>query len=188
MTQFAVHLYPTVRVKVVGIEAGSIEEAVAKAEASVDLHAALDNLRPSISDVEAIEWDEGTNNFVLVDPLDDSGEVVFAASQWLEGDGTPLVGGKTAIERKAAAADEAALFMQELLDSVETLGCIAEVHGPRTLVDLMYLQTAILKGSFIDHYPDESAVGDIASALPSGERWALLIKKEDVAQREAVRS
>lgn len=47
MTQFAVHLYPTVRVKVVGIEAGSIEEAVAKAEASVDLHAALDNLRPA---------------------------------------------------------------------------------------------------------------------------------------------
>lgn len=70
------------------------------------------------------------------------------------------------------------LFMQELLDSVETLSGITEKHGVRTLADLMYLQNAIMNHSFIDHYPRESAVFDIASALPSGDRWAKFIKVE----------
>jgi len=43
----------------------------------------------------------------------------------------------------------------------------------------MYLQNAILSGGFIDHYPDESKVMDIASALPpvsSGQdssKWSI---------------
>jgi hypothetical protein len=182
--QYAVHLYPTVRVKVTGIEADSVAEAFAKAQAAVDMHAVLDNPSPSVGNVEHIEWDEGANNFVLIDPLDYGGEVIYDASEWLDGDGNPLVDEKTLIEQKAAAADEATLFMQELLDSVETLAGIASVHGTRTVVDLMYLQGAILHGGFIDHYPGESAVMDIASGLPSGERWATFIKKDCKVQRE----
>ena len=45
----------------------------------------------------------------------------------------------------------------------------------------MYLQNAILSGGFIDHYPDESKVMDIASALPSGEQWSRFIKVEYLA-------
>ena len=186
--KFAVNLYPTVRVKVIGIEADSAAEALAKAEASINLHDVLDNPSPLGANVDHIEWDDGEKNFVLIDPLDEQGEIIEEESQWLDGDGNPLVDGKTLIERKAASADNAILFMQELLDSVETLGGIAEVHGARTLTDLMYLHTAILKGSFIDHYSEESEVMDIASGLPSGECWASYIKKEDVAQRESVRA
>ena len=46
----------------------------------------------------------------------------------------------------------------------------------------MYLQNAILGGGFIDHYPDESSVLDIASALPSGDIWAQYIKVEYLAK------
>lgn len=75
----------------------------------------------------------------------------------------------------------AAMFFQELLDSSETLTGIAVEHGSRTLADLMYLQNAILGGGFIDHYPDESKVLEIASALPSGEQWSKFIKVEYLA-------
>lgn len=81
-------------------------------------------------------------------------------------------------ERKAQGHDRARLFMQELLDSVETLSGIAEQHGARTLADLMYLQNAILSGGFIDHYPGESNVLEIASGLPSGRRWSKFIAVE----------
>jgi len=62
-------------------------------------------------------------------------------------------------------------FMRELLDSVETLSGIVDAHGARTLADLMYLQNAIMNGTFIDHYPGESAVSEVVKALPSGARW-----------------
>jgi hypothetical protein len=80
--------------------------------------------------------------------------------------------------RKAQDHDRARLFMQELLDSVETLSGIAEQHGARTLADLMYLQNAILSGGFIDHYPGESKVLEIASGLPSGGQWSKFIAVE----------
>ena len=78
--------------------------------------------------------------------------------------------------------EAAALFFQELLESVDTLAGIVEEQGSRTLADLMYLQNAILSdGGFIDHYPDESKVLDIVSALPSGDRWSTFIKVEYLA-------
>lgn len=88
-----------------------------------------------------------------------------------------------AIERlnEVSGKRVAALFFQELLASVEILSGIAEEHGSRTLADLMYLQNAILTGGFIDHYPGESKVLEIASALPSGERWSKFIKVEYLA-------
>ena len=66
-------------------------------------------------------------------------------------------------------------FFNELLDSVETLSGIGELHGDGTLVDLMYLQNAIMTGGYIDNHRDESRVLEIAQALPSGERWAKFI-------------
>jgi hypothetical protein len=75
----------------------------------------------------------------------------------------------------------AAMFFHELLDSVETLTSIAVEHGPRTLEDLMYLQNAILSGGFIDHYPSESKVLEIANAMPSGEQWSKFIKVKHLA-------
>jgi hypothetical protein len=181
--KYAVHLYPTVRVKVIGIEANSTTEAAIKAASLINLHDVLDDHRPIGTNVEIVEWDEGENNFVLVDPLDDGGNVIDG-SQWLNGSGEPLVDGKTPIERKAAAFDQATLFMEELLESVETLSSIAEVHGVRTLADLMYVQSAILTGGFIDHWPLDSAAMDIANGLPSGKQWAKFFKKEYMGDRE----
>lgn len=76
---------------------------------------------------------------------------------------------------QASRSELARQFMQELLDSVETLSGIADTHGSRTLADLMYLQNAILSGNYIDHYPGESKVLEIANSLPSGARWAKYI-------------
>lgn len=75
----------------------------------------------------------------------------------------------------------ATLFFQELLGAVEILTMVAEEQGSRTLADLMYLQNAILNGGFIDYYPDESKVLEIASALPSGDLWSKSIKVEYLA-------
>lgn len=180
--QYAVHLYPTVRVKVTGIEADSATEAITKAEASVNLHDVLDNQKPTVGNIEAVEWDEGENNFALVDTLDEKGQVICKESQWFDGEGNLLVDHKTPVERRAAAASDATLFMQELLDSVETLAGIADEHGARTLADLMYLQAAIIGGGFIDHHFPASAVTELASSLPSGERWVTFIKKDYMAQ------
>lgn len=180
--KYAVHLYPTVRVKVVGVEAASAAEAAAKAQTMVDMHAVLDDSEPKALNVEAVAWDEGETAILLVDPLDASGEVIDDSSQFLEGDGTPLVDGKTRVERKAAAFDEATLFKKELLDSVESLTGIADAHGARTLADLMYLHEAILQGGFIDLYPEESAVEQIVSGLPSSHRWMSFIKREYLQQ------
>lgn len=77
-------------------------------------------------------------------------------------------------------APAAKLFFDELLDSVETLTGIADEHGARTLADLMYLQNAIMENGFVDHYPGESKVLEIASALPSGDRWAQFVKVEQL--------
>lgn len=62
-------------------------------------------------------------------------------------------------------------FMEELLESVETLTGIAEQHGARTLADLFYLHSAILNDSFIDSLPNESKVLDIVQGLPSARLW-----------------
>jgi hypothetical protein len=63
------------------------------------------------------------------------------------------------------------LFMEELLDSVETLSGIAEEHGVETLAGLFYLQKAILNNSYIDHYSEETGIIKIVNALPSREKW-----------------
>lgn len=77
-----------------------------------------------------------------------------------------------ALNGKAAATK----FMQELLDSVETLYGIAEQHGVQTLTDLMYLQNAILNGDHIENISGISEVLSIAKSLPSGKQWTSFIQ------------
>lgn len=181
--KYAVHMYTQVRVKVIGVEAGGIAEALQKAHNAVDFHDLLDNkaLRTSASEgmgVEYVEWTEGPPEYACVDPLLENGEIDYDNSRFVGSDGESLDDGETVEERKAAGFDAARLFMQELLDSEEALVRIAEQCGARTLADLWCLQQAILSGGFIDHYPDESKVLALAQGLPSGERWEKYIKVE----------
>jgi hypothetical protein len=157
-----------------------------KADGAVDFHALLDNHSPhrSVSDgmrVDDVEYAEAVTEYACVDPLLANGEVDYAHTVFLDGDGQPFVDGKTIAERRANACEDATLFMQELLDSVETLTGIADDYGARTLADLMYLQQAILSGGFIDHCTGESTVLGIASGLPSGEKWATFITVDYMA-------
>jgi hypothetical protein len=55
---------------------------------------------------------------------------------------------------------------------------VVEEHGSRTLVDLMYLQNAILSNRHIDHYP-ESRILEVVSILPSGQHWLKFIKQQN---------
>ena len=192
LQNFAVHLYTQVRVKVIGVQAETMKQAMEKTDVEVNFHDLLNTHLRGISNhdlgnglmVEDAEWAESCTDFFLVDPLLENGEVDYEKSCWFGPDQLPLVDGKSTEEQKAKNSDLADQFMQELLESVETLAGIAEEHGARTLADLMYLQLAIMKGSVIDHYPDESKVLDIASYLPSGEQWAKYIKVEHIAQAE----
>lgn len=184
--KYAVHLYTQVHVMVTGVQADTVQEAMEKAEGLLDLHDLLDNKSVQVSkydlgngvEVSAVEWAESAPNSFLVDRLLVNGEVDYENSRWFGPDGLPLIDGKTTVEQKAKKADLAGKFMQELLISVETLVGIADEHGARTLADLMYLHNAILSGGFIDHYPGESKVLEIAQGLPSGNQWAEYIKVE----------
>jgi hypothetical protein len=75
-------------------------------------------------------------------------------------------------------------FMAEVLGSVETLGGIADQHGVQTLVDLMYLQDAILKQGFIDE--GNSKVNDILKTLPSAAIWMGYVRSGELANRRVV--
>jgi hypothetical protein len=186
MNNYTVHLYTQVRVKVTGIQAENMEQAMDKAERLVDLYDLLNNktIRVSKHDlgngvaVEEVEWADCQPDSFVVDPLLENGEVDYPNSRFFGPDRLPFVDGLTSVELLARAAGLANTFMQELLDSVETLTGIAEEHGARTLADLMYLQQAILDGGFIDYYPEESKVLEISQSLPSGAKWEKYIKVE----------
>ena len=125
-------------------------------------------------------WTDG--QFDYADTLTEGGitEGVFDSEGKFVGEnseGEKMVVRFFAVERLNDASGKriAAMFFQELLGSVETLAGIVDEHGSRTLADLMYLQNAILEGGFIDNYPGESKVLEIASALPSGDLWSKFI-------------
>ncbi|WP_054287318.1 hypothetical protein [Gulbenkiania mobilis] len=75
------------------------------------------------------------------------------------------------------ARDKAEQFFAELLESCETLTQIAELHDATVLANLMYLQQAILKGTFIELTASEMAVRDIVATLPSAACWRAYIKE-----------
>lgn len=83
-------------------------------------------------------------------------------------------------QKPNAGSGPAMLFFKELMENVETLTGIADQHGARTLADVMYLQNAILDGTFIELYPDESAVLNIVDDLPSAESWRQFIQMTDM--------
>lgn len=79
-----------------------------------------------------------------------------------------------------AGSGAAMLFFKELMENVETLTGIADLHGARTLADVMYLQNAILDGTFIELYPDESAVLKVVDDMPSAAIWRQFIQVPEV--------
>ena len=62
-------------------------------------------------------------------------------------------------------------FYAELLESVETIGGIADQHGAMTLANVLYLHAAILNGTSIELYPTEATRLSFVRRLPSGQRW-----------------
>ncbi|WP_298150885.1 hypothetical protein [Flavobacterium sp.] len=70
-------------------------------------------------------------------------------------------------------------FITELEESVESIEAIGDLYGSRTLADLLYLQSAIVNRSYIDHYPGESSVMTIVGSLPSAKTWQSFIKVEN---------
>ncbi|WP_250538987.1 MULTISPECIES: hypothetical protein [unclassified Caballeronia] len=68
-------------------------------------------------------------------------------------------------------AADAKQFHAELLDAVESLTGVAEQHGPLALANVVYLQTAILKGGVIELTRDEAENFAFVRDLPSGCRW-----------------
>lgn len=90
-------------------------------------------------------------------------------------------------QKPNAGAGPAMLFFKELMENVETLTGIADLHGARTLADVMYLQNAILDGTFIELYPDESAVLKIVDELPSSAIWRQFIQMTGLDGHTVVR-
>lgn len=171
---YDVHLFRTVRIKLTDVEGATPAEAAKHASASLNLHGLLDNSAPAMSGVDCVEAEPDERGYSLVDCIGKAGDIAQAI--WLDHDGHPLIDNKTSVERKADRADQAIAFMDELLDSFETLSGIAEQFGSRTLTDLIYLQAAILKGEQIDHWPDESPILEVVRALPSASDWTQAIK------------
>ena len=68
-------------------------------------------------------------------------------------------------------AADAKQFLAELLDAVETLTSTAGQHGALVLANVVYLQTAILKGGVIELTREEAEDFAFIRGLPSGERW-----------------
>ena len=77
---------------------------------------------------------------------------------------------QSVIQASTGEASAKAFFV-EMLDSVETLSAVSDEHGPSTVAQLMYLQTAILNGTEIEVYANEAEKLAFVRALPSGERW-----------------
>lgn len=78
---------------------------------------------------------------------------------------------------KESHLQKAVRFFSQLCDSVESLGGIAEEYGNRTLTDLMYLQQAILKGTYIEIYAGESHILSVLRPLPSVAEWQTYVRE-----------
>lgn len=184
-SKFIVHLYAQIRVKVVGVVAENMAIAMRKADEAVNYHRLVthNNDHVRLTDGMSVEHVDNVGNAAecaYVDPVMDDGHIDYAQSEWVDSTGEPLLDRLHAVHRKTSGYDKARLFMQELLDSVETLASIADEHGARTLADLMYLQQAILSGGSFDFYLGESKVMEIAQRLPSGNHWLSFMKVESL--------
>jgi hypothetical protein len=176
--QYAIHLFATARVKVTGIKASSVAEAVKLAEDGVNMHEVLDCNKTGVSNVECVEWDEGTNSAILIDLVNEKGEVIEGQSHWLDGfTGEPMVEGKTSFERKAASAEMSAKFFAEILECWEGLSDLQGEYGSETVREIAYLQYAIVTGGFIDYFPGSSSIMKVVKELPSADEWVKFIRE-----------
>lgn len=73
----------------------------------------------------------------------------------------------------------AVAFFDEVLEAADTLGAIAEDYGQRTLLDLFYLQAALLSGDWIDAWAGESRVVEFLRLLPSAGTWLANVRQLD---------
>ncbi len=83
------------------------------------------------------------------------------------------------IKNQLVSATRAIQFMQELLNAVECLSMVAQIHGTRTIVDLMYLQHAILTDGFGDilvESPSKAVM--IIQSLPSQSQWMKYVRMD----------
>ncbi|MCA8355613.1 hypothetical protein [Burkholderia cepacia] len=165
---YRVHLYVVVRVAVDGVHAASQTDAIAVA------HQAFD---PSSSVPGGEFADEIVGALV-----DDEGDTEFMNSTFY----VPCLHGPDAWVPEApinesgarvAAHHTAIRFFDELLESVESLSAISDVHGPSTLANLMYLQHAILTDGSIELTHDERAVVEILQGLPSADQWLTYVRQ-----------
>lgn len=192
MQKFTVHVYPQVRIKVTNVQARDVQDAALIAS-ELKFHDVLNRtgLNYPLNNgmvAQDVEYQEDGAQIFLVDKIDGHGNVVVEESVWTDAQGDLLVDGLTKEELKAKRLDLVDRFMNELLDSVESLGQIADVHGQQTLVDLMYLQHAILTDGHIDVFDENSKAADIVLALPSGSCWEAYLRFEDPRPAAAPRT
>lgn len=62
-------------------------------------------------------------------------------------------------------------FLQEIIHSHGCLTTVAHHFGTPTLVELMYLQGAVMKSTIIEHCVDDSKLLDCLAGLPSYTTW-----------------
>lgn len=79
---------------------------------------------------------------------------------------TALVGENVSLE----GAQLASRFHSEVMEHFETVASVGEQFGQRTVADLFYLQTAILRSGQMDVWPQSSIMG-VVDKLPSAEKW-----------------
>ena len=79
--RYDVHIFTVVRVKVVGVEAGSHEEAMQKADDQVDFNRLF-------SRIPGVEWAEEHSHALV----DDHGDTEYENSRWYDADLKTLMG------------------------------------------------------------------------------------------------
>ena len=73
--------------------------------------------------------------------------------------------------QKAARADDAELFFDELENEFLSLSDVGLQFGPDTVRDLFYLHSAILSGTFMEHFQNDSQLLEVVEQLPSRNKW-----------------
>lgn len=72
---------------------------------------------------------------------------------------------------KVLRADEAQRFFLELENDVGALVEIGKKYGDDTIRDLFYLHSAILSGSYVEHFRNDSLLLEVVDQLTSADKW-----------------
>lgn len=129
----------------------------------------------------------------IVEPLTQTstrlGEIASTLQAFADTErGGPLLDDE-AVREQIDCARVARKLSDELFDTFDSLNQLGEEYGQATLVDLIYLQQAVLTGSFIDALGDsDSKICEVINQLPSAEQWNAFIRYEMPQQRPVVRT